>query len=843
MFLKEKEIKNEVFSAPRSTGRVVDLRKRLSDCANEEVAPICRKEKKLTTRIFGAREKKLDLLKHYLLLEKKDEFIDKELMVEDLDEKEETRKHSLLTRFFGGITGAAKFWWLPIFVIRPIWRLIWRMRRGDSVGEKVFYKNVRNQKVNDRRSDFFYPFKPFKHVISFLVVSLLVIIPIKVFGYYKIVDIDSFKSKMFGIGGSGLENLGSAADAASIFKLNAAAASFSSAKNDFARAGEEMSKINSLLLEAGKLVPNKKVRLASYGKDFAVAAESAASLGENLSLAANSFFPGQDKKFSEMVEDFIRYERAASADATKLNDSLSRIDSKVLPKEYSEIFDKIKEISTDLAMLIDSSCDAASKINIFLGAEKDKRYLFVFQNNSEMRASGGFIGSFALVDFSQGKIKNIEVPEGGSYDTEGGLRDFVTAPEPLWLVNPLWHFWDANWWPDWKKSAQKLSWFYEKSDGPSVDGVISFTPTVLERILKVIGPIDMTEEYGVIMDSDNLWFNLRDIIEKEKAQDLKISNEVAEKKPKRVVGDLLRKIMEEMPKRLDKDKFIQLTMVLNDSLNDKQVLFYFENEDLQKEAEKRNWAGRIKDTGKDYLSVVNTNIAGGKSDGKMEEKISHEAKVMEDGSIIDTLIIKKKHLGVDGEPYFGVRNVNWMRVYVPEGSVLLEASGFRGPDPIYFDYPSDEWGVDIDVEEENGENAEIDRKNLNTKIYKESGKTVFANWVMVDPGQEVVIKIKYKLPFKFEKKSLYSEKKTIFDEFIEKATKTKKKDLYIYSFMAQKQPGMISSSIESEFIPPAEFSTVWSYPESSGVKAGWVVDEKFDSDKYWALMLERVDSE
>jgi len=78
----------------------------------------------------------------------------------------------------------------------------------------------------------------------------------------------------------------------------------------------------------------------------------------------------------------------------------------------------------------------------------------------------------------------MEVPSGGGYDTEAGLTEFIAAPEPLHLVDPLWHFWDANWWPDWEKSAKKLMWFYEKSDGPTVDGVISITPTVIEKIIR-----------------------------------------------------------------------------------------------------------------------------------------------------------------------------------------------------------------------------------------------------------------------------------------------------------------------------------------------------------------------
>jgi len=91
----------------------------------------------------------------------------------------------------------------------------------------------------------------------------------------------------------------------------------------------------------------------------------------------------------------------------------------------------------------------------------------------------------------------------------------VKAPEPLWLVNPLWHFWDANWWPDWPTTAKNLMWFYEKSGGSTVDGVVTFTPTVVEKLLDITGPIDMSEEYGVIIDSNNFWETTQKIVEHE----------------------------------------------------------------------------------------------------------------------------------------------------------------------------------------------------------------------------------------------------------------------------------------------------------------------------------------
>ena len=69
-----------------------------------------------------------------------------------------------------------------------------------------------------------------------------------------------------------------------------------------------------------------------------------------------------------------------------------------------------------------------------------KRYLLIFQNNTEMRASGGFMGSFAVMDFSNGQVSNLNVPGGGTYDTEAGLKSKIVAPKPLQLGGIYKHY-------------------------------------------------------------------------------------------------------------------------------------------------------------------------------------------------------------------------------------------------------------------------------------------------------------------------------------------------------------------------------------------------------------------
>jgi hypothetical protein len=284
---------------------------------------------------------------------------------------------------------------------------------------------------------------------------------------------------------------------------------------------------------------------------------------------------------------------------------------------------------------------------------------------------------------------------------------------------------------------------------------------------------------------------------------------------------------------------------LEQDLSEKQVLLYFNNADLQAEVEARNWAGRVAETNKDYLMVVNTNIAGGKSDRKITQTISHRAAVQSDGSIINTVIITRAHIGAADDLICGMRNVDWMRIYVPAGSELLAADGFRGPDPIYFSSPESGWQKDPDVAAEEGVNAVIDRERLNTKIYAEGGKTVFANWSMVDPASAAIITLKYRLPFKLEKSAEPSPPAPtgLVALWNKMSPPAEKKDYLVYSLLAQKQAGDLFTSINSTLDLPADFKIDWNYPADLPVSpAGWQVSEKLDTDKYWAAVMEKLEN-
>lgn len=639
-----------------------------------------------------------------------------------------------------------------------------------------------------------------KPALIFAGILLAMVIPVKAFTYYKAINI--IKGHVLGAGENAVDDMISAGKSAADFDFGQAGEKFGTAGDNFLKAQNDLDEINGLILAFASIIPDKNMRLASESENILKAGGLSAAAGKNLSLAMESIFGHKEKNTDNILENLSFYGHNAINNLAELEKTLYKINSDSMPENYGEKIILLKKKTGELAEGLKEFIGLSDNLESFLGTAADKRYLLVFQNNSELRASGGFIGSFALIDFSKGVIKNIEVPGGGSYDTEAGFLKKIKSPEPLSLISADWNFWDANWWPDWPSSARKLSWFYENSDGSTVDGVISFTPTVIERLLKIIGPVDMEEKYGLTIDSENFWLETQKLAEQK--PDIT-------KQPKKIIGDLMNKIIEELPRKLSKKNFAPLLKMIEESLSDKNILFYFADENLQKKIDDFGWSGRIKDAPGDYISVINTNIAGGKSDRKIKQNIIHKTKIHDDGSIIDDLTIERSHEAINREPFSGVRNVNWIRIYVPLGSELIEAAGFKPVDKIFFKEKIG--GLADDPEIFAAESSAISDKASGIKIYNELGKTVFAGWSQLDPGQTAKINIKYKLPFKI--------------------TGKKNKTLYSYSLLAQKQPGMNSSLISGELEISEGFKPIWEYSGNLGK------NENFNSDKIMAIIYEK----
>ncbi len=493
-----------------------------------------------------------------------------------------------------------------------------------------------------------------------------------------------------------------------------------------------------------------------------------------------------------------------------------------LPLAYQGPFKEFRVIFTAVLHDLQNLSDLNGAIREIFGTQGQRRYLLVFQNPAELRPTGGFIGSMAVMDVKDGKVINLDVPAGGSYDLQGQLDQFVEPPTPLLLANKRWEFQDANWFPDFSASAKKMMWFYRHSRNVTVDGVIAINASVLERLLAITGP--MTDQSrGLTITAKDALPTIQQIVEE--------GPEKKDHKPKQILSDLAPQFIDRFKSSAPKD-LIPLIISLQDALTKKEVQAYFTDETAQLAVDQFGWSGKILNTNdhQDYLAVFNTNIHGQKSDLKIKQIISHQAIVQNDGSINDTVTISRTHTGNSEEKLYGSININYIRLYVPKGSELISASGFVWPDENSFKVPDKNSKTD-DFLKQTEKEIKIDERT-GTRITEEFNKTAFGNWVITEPGQTSQIEFTYKLPFKLSDFSDINNgawKKIVNQKLAQR-----------YQLVVQKQSG-IDSMFESQIIFPVDWKP--GYQEGDGIeiaKNGAIINSlTLDTDRVWGIVMEK----
>ncbi|MFZ2193369.1 MAG: DUF4012 domain-containing protein [Candidatus Moraniibacteriota bacterium] len=610
-------------------------------------------------------------------------------------------------------------------------------------------------------------------------------------------------------------NLTKAKDEIKNSNFNRAAVNFDDAYERFDEIKKNIDGLGKILVETSRFVPflsklSSGSHLAEAGKDISRIGELATEILQTLNEIKNPNKNGESISYLKIFQDSNKNIVEISAKMDDLEDNLAKINMDDIPENQRSQFIALKQKLPEINKFMDSFAEEEKILVDVLGGNGPRKYLFLFQNNQEMRATGGFIGTYAVLDISNGNIKNFFVD--GIFNPDGQLREKIIPPIPIQKISANWSLHDSNWFPDFPKSAEKASWFYEKTGGPTVDGVITMTPTVMQRLLEITGPIEMPE-YSMTIDKDNFLENIQTEVEIGYDKDLN--------QPKKVLADLTPKILDRIFNTKNISDFTKTIDILLSSLNEKHILIYSKNYDIEKILSKNGWSGEILDTRKDYLSVINTNINGYKTDGVVAENISHKAEIQSDGSIINTVTITRQHNG-GNTPYEWWNKVNsdYMRVYVPKGSKLIHVSGqtkeFNSP-PLDYKALGFKQDVQLIIEEES---VVIDEES-GTRIYEDSGKTVFANWVYVSPQESVKITYSYILPFKLDMSLTINPADA-------------------YSILFQKQSGSIGSDFSSTIIYPDFYKEIWRYPEQNismlsdqiDGKTGFKFEDKLKTDKF-----------
>lgn len=429
--------------------------------------------------------------------------------------------------------------------------------------------------------------------------------------------------------------------------------------------------------------------------------------------------------------------------AEKLTLVKTEIDN-INPNDYPGFIagGKLKEEVTTLRTVTDQGVtfinDARPLIKILpnlLGEPDQKRYLVLFQNDNEIRPTGGFLTAYAVFRIDEGII-HVDRSDD-IYQLDGTVRGKEEAPRPIkeyFPSVPIFHLRDSNLSPDYIESMNTLLEMYERSSGPDVDGIIALDTHVLVSTIKILGNevfaggVRFTgEEDSRCGGCPQVIYELERLVSTPKSVDLKVTTLAAvQAQRKDIVGVLLYAIMEKALKSSPKVYWGPLFQDLVNKTAQKHILFYSFDKDAQTGLEGLNASGRIKPFEGDYLHINEANFGGNKSNLFVSEEVSQKFEVRDDRSIVKTVTIdyKNPHAPSDcnlerGGLCINAPFRNWLRIYVPKGSKLLDSKG----------------------------------SEVKVITYDELDKTVFEGFLTVRPKGSAQFTISYELPFKLERNS------------------------------------------------------------------------------------------
>ncbi len=637
-----------------------------------------------------------------------------------------------------------------------------------------------------------------KFALSLLILVTIAAAPFQALGYYR--DVEKNTKEIIAESTNAFLSLQSSTVAAFNQNLPQAELDLTSALNSFGNARTMVDKEYKALVYVLDLLPVVGTKIKSR-QELLEAGHYLALGNAYLIKGINEVRMATDVSNIERLKTLRVHIRGALPQYTEALERLDHVSPASLPVEYQESFSEFRELFHTLVGDVQKVSDVISGIELMLGSEGFKRYLVVFQNPYELRPTGGFIGSFGVIDVQNGNILNIDIPGGGSYDLQGQLSEFVKPPVPLQSINNRWEFQDANWFPDFRATGEKLAWFYQKSRNTTVDGVIAINADVLKRLLKIIGPLQ-NEQYDVMLTSESA---IKDLSYEIQSYD----NADGLNTPKAVLSVLFGQITDIL-KTIQPEQLIALVTELSDALGEREIQAYFTDTRVQDFARSYGWSGEIIQTDRtqDYLMVVNANIGGGKSDVNIAQTVEHQAVVEADGSIIDTVIITRRHEGRDESTLFGQPNTSYIRVYVPEGAELLDAGGFVFPDESSFHVAPEWYREDADLA-----THEIEKgihQGSGTRMVNEFGKTSFGNWIVTYPNTETKVYFTYRLPFRAFSDEENKHAETEGNKVKEYLTKLSQAVEHTskYSMVMQKQSGMTSAFVHT-VIYPDHWRPVW----------------------------------
>lgn len=404
---------------------------------------------------------------------------------------------------------------------------------------------------------------------------------------------------------------------------------------------------------------------------------------------------------------------------------------KINPNHYPNILaigkartrlEQLRSVTDEAVSTIEQAKPLIKVLPELLGEPTSKKYIVLFQNDKELRPTGGFLTYYAIFKVEHGLVKVERSSDVYTLDTS--IRSHPAAPYIIRNYLPkesVLYVRNSNLSPDFIESMKAFRSLFEKSSSyEKVDGIIALDTHVLVHILDILGEVQaagikFNSKTDPRCDCPQVVYEL----------EANISTPVGfvRESRKALIGELLYGIMEKALSSSPKLYWGRLFQQGFLDIHEKHILFSLNDPEAQKGMEALNWAGKIKEFKGDYLHINDANFGGQKSNMYVKQSVKVEYDLTQERVVTKTVTISyanpKPHSDCNLERGGLCLNAtlrDFLRVYVPSDSRLVKSKGSQ---------------------------VKVETKN-------DLGKSVFEGFITVDPLTKSQIIFTYELPFKLE---------------------------------------------------------------------------------------------
>lgn len=344
--------------------------------------------------------------------------------------------------------------------------------------------------------------------------------------------------------------------------------------------------------------------------------------------------------------------------------------STITAQQDSFFYSLLTRSQPDLTATVQSARDVVglSEQLLMLWQQQSKNQqtttvLVLFQNNRELRPSGGFLGSYGLLSLEptgqiRWEVQDIYVPDGQ-------IKGHVNPPPPIQeaFQQGFWRLRDANWHSDFPSAAERVSWFFTEGTGITPDVVVGLQYEAFIHFLTAIEPIYLPNQQQYL-SSANAYEYLQRLNE-----------------PEFFAGSTLKKdtlteantAIRQKLSTINASTAAQLLQIFSQEIKEKGIVMASRNSDMQQWLACHNWSGSLLLTACEYLlqpnftfAINEANLGVNKTNCCIDRKMSWQ---LDDKTIQLQLEYTSQPIPEELSTIAGDYK-SFVRVYTPEGAEL-----------------------------------------------------------------------------------------------------------------------------------------------------------------------------